>query len=89
MAVYDFYCTQCDKEFVVVQSIHDDLPMACTTCGSDDIKQKLGLAGSRTATGLKHLERIERLANEDTKRLRRGHDRTLSDLVGDRPNSLK
>ena len=88
MPTYDFYCPDCDKEFNVTQSIKDKLPTNCEECGCE-IKQRLNLTGSRTATGLQAMERVERLAVDDRKRLQRGHDRTLSDLVGDKPNPYK
>jgi len=89
MPRYDLYCTECEHEFEVVQSIHDDLPTLCPSCGCDKVKQHYPTVASKTATGMAHLERLITEGKKDSQKLARGEDRATSDLVGDTPNKLK
>lgn len=89
MARYDLYCTECEFEFEVTQSIHDKLPTECPKCGHVGVKQHYPVVATKTATGLDNLERLTSQAVKDSKRLEKGEDRALSDLVGDKPNPLK
>jgi len=89
MAIYDFYCPDCESEYKVRQSIHDELPTACSKCGSSDVRQIFPQVKARTCSGSAAIERCENLAKDDIKKLLKGDDSTLSDLVGDKSNSLK
>jgi putative FmdB family regulatory protein len=89
MTTYKFHCLDCKSEYAVRQSIHSELPIVCTKCGSNNIKQSLPQITTRTCTGLAAIERCEGLARDDMKKLLKGDDSTLSDLVGDKINPLK
>lgn len=88
MARYSFKCKDCDYEFVITQSIHDDLPTFCPECNGS-VQQVYGKVAARTTTGLKHMERLQERGKRDRKLIDKGHDRALTDLVGDKPNPLK
>ena len=34
MPLYDYHCYKCDEIFEIKQSIHDDSPVLCATCGT-------------------------------------------------------
>lgn len=89
MAQYSFYCSACKENFQVRQSIHSNLPVNCTKCGAPEIVQCFPNIKTRTCTGFAVMERCENLAKQDMKKLIKGDDKALSDLVGDKPNSLK
>lgn len=92
MVLYEFYCPECGKETVLKQSIHDNLPtLFCDACeNGTQLKQRLPWLNPLTCnSGRAIRERARRLARQDRKRISKGDEKTLTDLVGDKVNPLK
>lgn len=88
MALYEMYCTQCGDEFLLKQSMHEELPKVCKECGGE-VRQRLGKIQLKTCTGEAALERAIKCAESDRERIDKGDQKAISDLVGDKPNPLK
>jgi predicted nucleic acid-binding Zn ribbon protein len=92
VVLYEYYCPECEGERIVKQSIHDDLPILfCDTCeGGPQMRQRLPWLSLLTCNSGRAInERAKKLARQDRKRISKGEDKALTDLVGDKVNSLK
>jgi len=90
VVLYDFYCPECNEERVVKNPIDKDFPtLLCEKCNVA-LKQKLPFLKPLTcSSGHAISERIYREADKDIKDLCRGNQKKMSDLIGDKPNTLK
>ncbi len=88
MPLYELYCTECNKEILIKQSMHDDFPTECESCGGE-LKQKLNTSNVRTCTGSGIINRCNELAKDDVARIKKGDQKTRADLAGDKANKLK
>lgn len=91
MVLYDFFCPECEKEVVVNQSIHDDLPILfCEICEGVQLRQRLPWLSPLTCNSGRAInERAKKLARQDAKRVSKAEDNALTDLVGDKVNPFK
>jgi putative FmdB family regulatory protein len=88
MPLYEMYCTQCEKEVIIKQSIHDALPTECTEC-KGELRQKIYIPTMRTCCGQQLVERCQKIADHDIDLLKKGDSKAFSDLSGDKVNKLK
>lgn len=90
MVLYDFYCPQCGYEQVVRNPIDKEFPpLVCEKCNVA-LKQKLPFLKPLTCSSCFAVaERAQREADSDIKQLQRGNQKKMSDLIGDKSNSLK
>jgi putative FmdB family regulatory protein len=56
MPIYEYVCLDCKKEYELLRSFNEaDQPMACSSCGSENVKRKLSLfyaqSGGSTISG--------------------------------------
>ena len=90
VAKYTFKCKECDYRWRVIQSVHDEHPMQCEECESENIRQVFSASGLLTCeTSVRINERAKTLANSDWKKIGKGNEKALSSLVGDKVNPAK
>lgn len=89
MAKYNLKCSECEFEHKVRQSINDPLPEECPECGESTLQPLLAGVGTIACSGADTTVRAKNLAKKDVQRLKKGKDKDLLDLAGDKPNPLK
>lgn len=90
MVLYDFYCPECGKERVVKNPIDEDFPpLSCDRC-SVALKQRLPFLKPLTHnTGSTIAERIREEAAYDVQQIKRGNEKKMSEIIGNKVNPLK
>lgn len=82
-------CAQCEAVHTITQSISDPLPTDCPDCGQPELKQLISGISTVACTGLDVAKRAKEMSQKDIKRIKKGRDKDLIDVAGDKPNQLK
>ncbi len=57
MPIYEYICQDCKREFEVIRPMNRaDAPMACASCGGEDIKRQISVfyaeSGGKAVSGM-------------------------------------
>jgi putative FmdB family regulatory protein len=89
MPIYEYRCTKCEHQFEIYLKSHNESAGVCPKCNSDQLKKLVSACNGRVTDLQGIINRALSASREDIKALSRGDSKTIDDIAGTSPNSLK